>query len=119
MGKKIVLELSEAEAALVQRACEFYARIRVGQFGEISYYCMDVKDHDYSIRRQKADELLFESRKYIFPELHGVGHSYGIGKFEDADIAFDVHQAIRKVLNGIKPFSMRPLPICYKKDFGV
>lgn len=95
----IKLTLTDDMAKVVAQACEFYARIRMGQFQEIIYKTLEMNElgaKDYDTRRDLAAELLLMARKYLMPELHGLGHSYGIGKFDDADIAFDVYQAIRK-----------------------
>lgn len=92
----IQLVMSEKTAQVVSIACEFYARMRMGQYKELIWNMMPGKpDEDWCQRRDEAEELLYEARKRILPELHGVGHSYGIGKFEDADRAFDVHQVLR------------------------
>lgn len=98
--KKYSLVLTEEQARLVMTACDFYCRMRLGQFQELTYRIMDsLSDEDFCERRDRADELIFEARKQIFPELRGRGHSYGIGKFKDADQAYDVYQVIRKGLH--------------------
>lgn len=95
----VKLTLTDDMAKVVAEACEFYARIRMGQFEEIIYKTLERNElsaANYCGRRDMAEEFLFEARKFIYPELYGRGHSYGYGKFYDADIAFDVYQAIRK-----------------------
>ena len=95
----IRLTMSDQQARIVAEACEFYARIRMGQFQEIIYKTLESNEigaDDYCERRDAAERLLLEARKFIYPELYGLGHSYGMGKFDDADSAFDVYQAIRK-----------------------
>lgn len=114
------LELTEDDLRVLNMACEFYARVRMGQFSEIMYYCLDCQDiiGDFWERRDEAERLLFEARKYIYPELTGRGHSYGVGKFEDADRAFDIHQVVRYSLgNPRQPYDLfgRGLPKCEKK----
>ena len=113
----IKLTLTEEQARVVATACEFFARIQMGQFNEIIWHTLDVRNSsdDYCDRRDNAQRLLFEARKYLLPELHGIGHSYGIGKFEDADTAFDVYQVIRPFLGDKRqPFSFNELPKCEK-----
>ena len=113
----IKLTLTEEQARVVATACEFFARIQMGQFNEIIWHTLDVRNgsDDYCDRRDNAQRLLFEARKYLLPELHGIGHSYGIGKFEDADTAFDVYQVIRPFLGDKRqPFSFNELPKCEK-----
>ena len=113
----IKLTLTDEQAKIVARACEFYARIMMGQFNEIVWHTLD-KDlmcDDYCERRDNAEQLLFEARKYLYPELRGVGHSYGIGKFKDADMSFDVYQVIRPFFGDNRtPFSYYELPKCEK-----
>ena len=95
----IKLTLTDEMAKIVAEACEFYARIRMGQFQEIIYKTLEMNElsaANYCERRDEAERYLFEARKFIYPELYGLGHSYGYGKFDDADIAFDVYRAIRK-----------------------
>ena len=95
----IKLTLTDEMAKIVAEACEFYARIRMGQFQEIIYKTLEMNElgaDDYCLRRDAAEKFLFEARKFLYPELYGRGHSYGVGKFDDADIAFDVYQVIRK-----------------------
>ena len=107
----ISLTMSEQTAAAVSRACEFYARVRMGQFGEITW--LFANDHcieDYDA----AERAWLEFRKHIYPDLHGAGHSYGIGKFEDADRAFDVYQVLRMQFGDTRtPFTLLDeLPVC-------
>lgn len=111
---KYQLELTKEQLQALSAACEFYARVRMGQFKEITWHCMDWKGSDVNdmcIRRDEAERLLFEARKQIYPDLHGYGHSYGIGKFKDADLAFDIHQVARMEFgNDRPPYSRYELP---------
>ena len=50
-----------------------------------------------SKHRDEIETLLFQARELIYPELQGQGASYGVGKFPHADVAYGVHQAIRKL----------------------
>ena len=109
----VQITLTDKQAKLLSHACEFYARVVMGQFTEIPYELLSfaISSDDYCERRDKADELLLEARKYIYPELHGRGHSYGIGKFENADKVWDVYQAIRTVFGDKRgSFSYYKLP---------
>lgn len=116
----IELHLSKEQAQVVSQACEFFARIKMGQFDEIPLICLshDLPIGEYCSRKAAAEKTLLESRKYIYPELHGSGHSYGVGKFTDADRAFDVYQVLRYALGDPRtPFSFdEPLPICIIKE---
>ena len=111
----IRLTLTVEQAHIVSLATEFYARVRMGQFHEIHWHTMDIRGcDDFCDRRGEAERLLMLARKQIYPDLHGIGHSYGIGKFQDADRAFDVYQVIRYTLGDPRtPFSFsEPLPTC-------
>ena len=110
--REFVLTLTEEQARLVAKACEFYTRMRIGQFGEVLHHTLETQDftEDWCARRESAAAALLYARSFIYPELHGPGHSYGLGKFEDADMTWDVHQALRFVLDGKEPFSYDPIP---------
>lgn len=117
--KKYILTLDEEQANLVSAACEFYARIRMGQFGEIIYKCLDpqITAEDYCKRREKAALLLDIAREAIYPDLDGIGHSYGICKFRDADRAYDVHQVIKQAMSpGFEAWSYHKLPECEVRE---
>jgi len=109
----IQLKMSEETAEIVSRACEFYARVRMGQFGEIVWWCAE---HHCVEDFRAAEQAWLEFRKHIYPDLNGIGHSYGIGKFEDADRAFDVYQVLRQQFGDErKPFTLlAELPTCEK-----
>lgn len=94
--KKYILELTEKQARVVDKACEFFARIGYGQYSEILWHFLDWKAEDAAERRDKAEELLFQARAQIYPELgtHR-GASYGIGRNNEWDRAYDVHQVLR------------------------
>lgn len=111
----VTLTLTEEQAKIVSKACEFFARVRIGQFQEITFNLMRDKPlpDDFCRRKEQAEIMLLEARKYIYPELRGMGHSYGIGKFDDADMAYDVHQAISHCLGGPEPYTNRTdFPSC-------
>lgn len=91
--KVFTLEMNEEQARVLMTACEFYARIKMGQFGEIAWHCAKTHCPDDP---QAVEEAWLALRKLLFPNLHGVGHSYGIGFDQNADAAFDFYQVIRK-----------------------
>lgn len=117
--KKYSLELTEEQAKIAAQACEFFARIRMGQFQEIPYLCLsgEIYGGEYCIRRNIAEKHLLEARKSIYPELNGIGHSYGVGKFQDADRAFDIYQVLRYALGDARePYRLcDPLLMCRKQ----
>lgn len=106
------LMLNQEDAMILAKVCEFYARIRMGQFNEILWSTLDCSmPSDYGARKEAAQRFLFEARKHIYPELHGIGHSYGIDSFVDADKAYDVYQAIRYAFGDDRtPFSYYEVP---------
>ena len=117
---KYILDLNEEQAKTVAQACEFFARIKMGQFNEIPFLLLanELSGNDYCTKRDTANQHLLEARKAIYPELHGAGHSYGVGKFADADRAFDVFQVLRYFLGDPRePFRLgEPLPSCIKLE---
>lgn len=117
----IKLTLTDQQAQIVSTACEFYARIKIGQFKEIIWHTLSVKlpTDNFCERRDLAETNLLEARSFIYPELHGVGHSYGVGKFEEADKSFDVYQVLRQQFGDSRtPFSYYPVPTCEKEWKG-
>ena len=95
--EKYQLILTEEQARLVAKCCEFYCRVKIGQFKEITYQIAKEEfSEGWSERREEAERLLQKAKECIYPELRGVGSSYGIGKFDDADKAYDVYQVIRQ-----------------------
>lgn len=111
----IQLTMSEETARVVSIACEFYARVRLGQYKELTWNFMEGKpDAEWCERRERAEDHLLAARREIMPELRGWGHSYGMGKFEDADRAFDVHQVLRSQFGDDRtPFTnLGELPTC-------
>lgn len=117
---KYILDLNEEQAKTVAQSCEFFARIKTGQFNEIPTLLLDseLPGNDYCTRRDTANQHLLEARKAIYPELNGIGHSYGVEKFADADRAFDVYQVLRHALGDSRePFQLgEPLPGCTKLE---
>lgn len=89
------LQMTKEHACVLERALEFYTRIRNGQFQEILYELRSregchVEDHEY------AAALLFHVRGLLFPELgRDRGASYGGGHDHKADVAWDLYQAVR------------------------
>lgn len=94
---KYVLTLTTEQLLTVSKACEFYSRVMMGQFGEIAYETMlqSIKQDDFCTRREMMEDLLFQARKFAFPDLNGRGHSYGIGHNQSADRAWNTYQALR------------------------
>lgn len=117
---KYILTLNDEQAKIVAQACEFFSRIKFGQFQEISTLCLsnELSEEEHYWQQELATRHLLEARKVIYPELHGISHSYGIGKFPEADRAFEVYQVLRYTLGDQrKPFQFREfLPNCAKTE---
>lgn len=115
MTKRYKLTLSESQAKVVAKACEFYARIGYGQYSEILWNFMDLKNDDAIERRDEAERLLFEARAKIYPELgtHR-GASYGLGRNDEWDRSYDVYQVLRYAFekeNDKLPFRHEPFTL--------
>lgn len=53
------LTLTPEQAMMVEKACELYARLKIGQFNRITEMMLDVRNVDeYCKRRNDADDLL-------------------------------------------------------------
>lgn len=92
---KYTLVLDERQAKLLAKACEFYARVNIGQWNEIFQSCVDLRRDDYCEVRDAMEPLMLQARQLVWPELQGVGHSFGIGKFEHADIVWEIYEVLR------------------------
>lgn len=70
MNKKerVTLEMSREQAMIVERACELFARLEIGQFKEIAWQLIErIWEHDDNQeRRALADDLLETTAKVIF-----------------------------------------------------
>lgn len=108
----VELRLTDEQAKITARACEFYARILLGQFEELSMELLNSDNIDIiSTNRDEIETMLLQVRRFFYPELNGRGHSYGVGKFERADTAYDVYQSIRSLFGDPRtPFSYHELP---------
>lgn len=66
---KYILDLTEEQAKTVAQACEFFARIKMGQFNEIPYLLLSDELHgnDYCTRRDIANKYLLMPGKQFIP----------------------------------------------------
>ena len=89
------MSVTDEQAKIVERALEFYTRIRNGQFQELLW---ELRHRDGVLLDdpEYAHALLFQLRGLLFPELgRDRGASYGVGHDHKADVAWDVYQTIR------------------------
>ena len=95
--KKYRLDLTDEQAKITSAALELYARLRNGQWAELADLCLDLSDEDYA--HKKFDLLipeLMRVRQIAYPELAPTwGTSYGVGKFKDSDLAWEIHEVLR------------------------
>lgn len=115
----IQLTLTDEQAKVVSDACEFYARIRLGQFNEIIWnreMQQSISDRNYFDRVEVVEQLLMTARALFYPDLGAhKGSSYGVGKYPDADTAFNVHQVLRHELGDKRePLGHTDMPKCKK-----
>ncbi len=97
--RRYILEVSESQARTLCRALEFTGRMRIGQWKELIGLCLDVGDVDEFCRRRDELEVILENARQIaYPELSRFEHSYGIGKFRDANQCWDLYEVIRNCL---------------------
>lgn len=95
---KVTLTMSMEQAQLLAAACEFYARIHMGQWREIINSCLDIARDDFCEARDQIEPLLNQARQIVWPELQHPGASWGIGKFEDADIVWEIYEVLRHAI---------------------
>lgn len=126
MNKKdhtYTLTMTQDQALTVSKACEFYARVMMGQFNEIAFETMlqNLKQPDFCTRRNAMEHLLYQARKYAFPDLTGPGHSYGVGHSISSDRAWEAYQVIRHAIawtnnpEGGSTVDFHP-PMCFSGD---
>ena len=93
---RYTLDMNEEQACMVSRALELYARLRCGQWDELIELCVPRSREDFCIKRDFLMPALMDARCIAFPELtKSRGHSYGVGSFEDADLAWEVYEVLR------------------------
>lgn len=128
MSDTYTLTMDAETAHVVSRACEFYARILMAQWKELSWE-MTIRDGTYDERRPVCEAFIERARMAAFPELVR-GQYYGVGHDRKADTAWNAYQAIRYAIawhdhpdggitvNFDKPLrvSDAPMPKCEVKE---
>ena len=124
MSNTYVLELTEDHAEIVRRACEVYARLLMGQFQELTF---EVTRHGRKHKitcadKDMANDMLYQARRMLYPDLQGWGHSYGVRDIDFAAKSFEVHQAIQYVRawhnhpeGGVSLSFDKPMPLSGEK----
>lgn len=117
------LTMTQDQALIVSKACEFYARVMMGQFNEIVFETMmpHTSRPDFCERRDHMEALLHQARKCAFPDLTGPGHSYGVGHSVSSDRAWEAYQVLRHAIawtnkpEGGSTVDFHP-PMCFSGD---
>ena len=128
-----ILRLTREQENIIERACELFARLCIGQFNQIPYFLMDnrIRVDDWCRRRDDATEALRLAACIIFGR-----NQYGdpdCQKTDDHMRAWEVYEVLRyhRCWNdnpeggwGVcfdKPMSLRgePLPKCMIEKGGV
>lgn len=100
MNERVFVEMSREQALIAENACELYARLKLGQFREITWHMLNMKTDDSTFfwtRRDIANDLLELAAKYIYPPRND-GSGYVVSsaeKDEDFNRAWDVYTALR------------------------
>jgi len=96
----MTIELNEDQARLIALALETHSRTLCGQFElhhltalETALYRDCAYNDEFWERRDSIDTYLKEIKKLAFPELAD-GASYGIGKFIEADLGYEMYKSI-------------------------
>lgn len=91
MSETYTLRVTKNQLQAISNACETCARAAIGQFDKILDYCKDSNGkHINSYELTRSIESLIKP----LMGLH-MNASYGVGKFEEADVLFDIYQTIR------------------------
>lgn len=86
------LEMNEKQARMVIDALDFWMRMRIGQWEELTDLCLEPTQdmiEKYCENREAANEKLFEARQIVMPELTK-NASWGVYKFPETERAFNV-----------------------------
>lgn len=96
-GDRIILELTDEQAVVLERAVELLFRLHIGQFNEIKFSLLQhVHDVGEHINFQEIDALLGTMSRLFFPSLRP-NESFNVNCCEDCNIAYNIYQAVRYV----------------------
>lgn len=100
MAEKFILEVTLEQARLIARACEFYSRMRNGQYSELGFeYMMYKHDKAVSFDRDHFEQVLYAARPFVFPDMrYGVQQHYGVHHDQRSDEAWDIYESVRYAL---------------------
>lgn len=112
------LVLNEKQAEMLAKACEFYTRMRCGQWQQVINICNDYTQGDITNSIYEAKRHLLIARSKIYPGLYGEGHSYGVGQFRDADMLWEIYEVLRNKI----AWTQHPeggLGVCFDDPFSI
>lgn len=96
----MTIELTDKQARLIAEALEQHSRVLCGQIElskikalETALYRDCKYNHEFWKKRDLVEEKLKELKSLIFPEL-SLSESYGVGKFEEADLGYEMYKMI-------------------------
>lgn len=100
---KYHLEVTKGQARIISQACELLARLHTGQLGELRLLNWpDMETRDV----RETEGLCMLLKEHLFPGLEHPHSYHGINSQEipdEARVAYDLHQVIRRFLAGPKP----------------
>jgi len=83
---------SEKQLKAISLACEILSRLQCGHISAVLDQCKNEKGESFCI----PYESIHKVEKIIKPILGlGLNAHYGVGKFDSADILWDIYQVIR------------------------
>ena len=96
-GDRVVLELTDEQAVVLERAVELLFRLHIGQFNEIKFALLQhVHDTGENVDLQSIGVLLDTMSHLFFPALRP-HESFNVNCCEDCNIAYNIYQAVRYV----------------------
>ena len=98
----IKITLTVDQARILRDAIDLMHRLRLGQVEELR----DVWDLKGQWgKRQEIEEHALHIKKIVFPELDGLGHSYGVGSDLGKDVSrmYEIYKVLSHALWQILP----------------
>lgn len=94
---KYILTLTPEQESIIERACEFYSRIIMGQFSEITWeiFCHSSQgDETYWNRRDQFDKVMSSAYRIAYPNGP---HELDKYESERRGVAWNTYQSLRFV----------------------
>lgn len=96
-GDRVILELTDEQAVVLERAVELLFRLHIGQFNEIKFALLQhIHDTGENVDYQGIDALLDTVSHLFFPALQP-HESFNVNCCEDCNVAYGIYQAVRYV----------------------